>query len=303
MLVPGPWREVEQVACALADCDDAILDRVVVNVVDDAELASGFGWGRQGPLDEELVARVGACSHAALIEFRGRLDEHAARVATLGRALRDAGGVAVRMEASGAASAWEPWLERLESGDPFQIYESAVVVGRDDGDLVFTCGMHQFDLPDAQIAMPDPRKAIAWLDAFCRYQLVEQPALASGHTFRPDTKAARCVFERWPDHRHDPDDGRHNPFGLWRFLEPGQVGVKAGQLVVTIIPSLIAVLTAAERAEGRPLKRREVEDIVAKSAAMAMNPNEARAIERARGYADIEPELAWEQWRIVRRAR
>src|SRR4029450_13108984 len=93
MLVPGPWREAAQVTRTLADRDISILDGVTLDVVQDDDLARGFTWGRQGPLVGELVARVGACSHAVVIEFRGRLDEHASRVAALGRILRDAGGI------------------------------------------------------------------------------------------------------------------------------------------------------------------------------------------------------------------
>jgi hypothetical protein len=112
--------------------------------------------------------------------------------------------------------------------------------GDDDDGGLFTCGMHQFDLPDAEIAMSDAREVIAWLDAFCTYQLAEQPALVSGHTFRPDANATRRTIERWPDHRHPPNDGRHNPFGLWRFKEPGTSALKPRALVSTIMPPLVA---------------------------------------------------------------
>lgn len=298
ILVPGPWRKAGEVRRVLSGVGS--LDGLDVQVVEDGELAAGFGWGRRGPLPKDLVARVGECSHAALLEVPGRLDEQAPRVAALGRALRDAGGVAVRMEASGAASEWEPWLEGLESGEPFQIYASAVVIV-EDGALRFTCGMHLFDLPDAQVAMPDPQDAAAWLDAFCSFQLAEQPGLASGHTFRPDLDSPRRVLERWPDHRHHRDDGRYNPFGVWHFLEPGVSGVQSGELIPTLIPSLVAVLTAAEREAGRPLEEDEVEAILAESAAVAMKPRDVLALERSRGYADIEPELAWPQWQIFRR--
>jgi len=142
---------------------------------------------------------------------------------------------------------------------------------------------------------------MAWLDAFCVYQLTEDPGLASGHTFHPHADAPRRVFERWLDHRHHPDEGRHNPFGIWRFLEPGDPGPAFGQLVQTIIPSLVSILAAAERSAGRALNWREVEGVVASCSAIAMEPRDARAIERSRGYADIEPERAWEQWQIVRR--
>jgi hypothetical protein len=311
MLIPGPWREPAAVARALAErgiSDERSETKLPrpgsfrVEVVEDNRLAAGFAWGRQGPLADEVLARVAVCSRAALIEFRGRLNEHAPRVAKLGRALRDAGGAAVRMEASGAASSWELWLERLESGEPFRIYESAVLQVRGDDDVMFTCGMHQFDLADAQIAMHDPQEALAWLDTFSVYQLAEQPALASGHAFRPHADTERRSFDRWPDHRHHADDGRHNPFGIWRFRGPAASGVQATRLVPTLIPSLVSVLTAAERSSGRRLTRREVEEIVANSPAIAMEPRDALTLERSRGYADIEPDLAWEQWQIVRGA-
>lgn len=309
MLVPGPWSETQDLCRALAErglastpsaTPAALPGTFGVEVVQVDDLPNGFTWGRQGSLAKDILARIATCRSAAVVEFRGLLNEHAPEVAKLGRALRDAGGVAIRMEASGSASSWEPCLQRLESGDPFRIYESAVLLVEDDGDVIFTCGMHQFDLPDAEVKMADSPEAIAWLDAFCLYQLAEDPVLMSGHTFRPDADARPRSFERWPDHRHQTDDGRHNPFGVWRFREPGARGIEPTQLALTMIPSLAAVLIAAESSAGRPLKRAEVEQIVAKCATVALDPRDARTLERSRGYADIEPELAWEQWQIVR---
>jgi len=57
---------------------------------------------------------------------------------------------------------------------------------------------------------------------------------------------------------------------------------------------------AAESSKGRALSQREVEAFTFNAAAIAMEPLDALALERSRGYADIEPELAWEQWQIVR---
>ena len=70
-----------------------------------------------------------------------RLDDDPKRVASVGRALREAGGVAVRMEASGGAFLWDHWLEALESGDPYDLYALAVVLVGDQGGPFFTCGM------------------------------------------------------------------------------------------------------------------------------------------------------------------
>ena len=310
MLVPGPFRAAGDVVAALArrgiqaksrDGGAPGAGEVRVEVIEDPRLADGFSWGRRGRLSAEIVSRVGEHRHAALIELGGRLDETPRSVAALGRALQEAGGVAVRMEASGAASDWETWLAQLESGEPHGVYASAVVLVGDTGGPFFTCGMHQFDLPDAEITTSDASEASAWLDGFCVYQLAEQPGLASGYTFQPDAEATRRAFDRWPDHRHHPHDGRHNPFGLWRFRQPGAVGPTNGTLVPTIIPPLITMLLARERSRGNPLTRHEVEDLVSKSPAIMMEARNALAVERARGYADIEPQLAWEQWQIARK--
>jgi len=310
MLVPGPWRDADEVQRALRARDVSaeiaqsgpIKPREVrVDVVEDGRLAAAFRWGRSGTLAEDLLKRIAPCTRAALIEYGSRLDESPADVARLGRALRDAGGVAVRMEASGAASAWDSWLEHLESSDRSRLYTCAVLLVRDDDGGIFTCGMHHFDLPDAQIKTEEPAEGTSWLDAFCVYQIVEQPALLSGHTFRPSAEASRRTLERWPDHRHRPNDGRHNPFGVWRFLEPGAHGIEATQTVPVIIPPLVAVLLAAERSAGHALTPAEVEEIVDKSPAIALAPATVAELERSRGYADIEPELAWEQWQIVRK--
>lgn len=311
MLVPGPWRDprdvlrvlrAQGIAAGLADGSPVKPHQVRVDVVEDDQLAAGFGWGRSGPLPDEVLARIAQCNRAALIECGDRLQDAAGELGRVGRALREAGGMAVRMEASGSASPWEPWLDHVESREPFHLYLSGVLLVRGESGIVFTCGMHQFDLPDAQIAAADLADAAAWLDGFCVYQVAEQPTLLSGHTFRPDADAPRRSIERWPDHRHDPQDGRYNPFGLWRLVEPADCRIKPTRTVPLIVPSLVALLTSAERAAGYPLTRQQVEEIVASSPAIVMEPHDVAVLERSRGYADLEPELAWEQWQIVRDA-
>jgi hypothetical protein len=296
VLVPGPWTDASSLVDSLrAQGIDArprgaapAAEGVAVDIIADGDLGPGFLWGPDGAASDGFVRVVGDCRHAALIEVGGLLHVVAPRLALLGRALRAQGGVGVRMEASGAASEWDPWLARLESGEPRQIYTAGVtLVGGDDG--FFTCGMHQFDRPDAEIAMADAHGAARWLNALCCFQLEEDPALGAGHTFRPDA-------------RHHPDDGRHNPFGVWRLLPEGGERLPAQDPVPTIMPPLIALLVATENRLGRALTRAEVDALVNEAPAMAISQRHAMALERARGYADLEPRLAWDQWQIVRRA-
>lgn len=312
LLVPGPWDHASEVVTALgrAGIDAQVrpdtpiqATQTFVQIIEDSELEQAFTWGRYGPLPPDLVDRISVCQRAALLEVGVRIDQAPATVAALGRALRDAGGVAVRMEASGSAWAWQPWLERLDAADAADVYGAVVLSVQWDDGVLFTCGMHHFDLPDAEIVMEDPADALSWLDIFNIWQLAESPDLASGHTFQPDADADRRVFERWPDHRHDSNDGRHNPFGLWRFLAPGQAGIQASALSPVIMPPLRVLLQATEEQQGRPLTREEVQELVDKAPAIAMERSDARAMEQARGYADIEPARAWEQWQLVRPPR
>ncbi|HYP77538.1 MAG TPA: hypothetical protein VER12_16315 [Polyangiaceae bacterium] len=308
MLVPGHFRNVDELGAALGthgivaqtDSDSQLSNgQLRVTLVEDEQLAQVFSWGRRGPLDESLVSRIGSCGQAALLEFAGRLKDNVAEVARIGRAFRAVGGLAVRMEASGCASSWETWLECMDSGSPAALYESVVVIVGDD-DEMFTCGMHAFDLPDARISLPDASEAMAWLDTLCVFQLAEDPILASGHTFSPDADSERRTLERWPDDCHESSDGRYNPFGLWRLQTRDAARLKAQRLTPTFIPTLVSLLMAAEESNGVPLTKGEVEQLVSNGAVIALEPRHALELERARGYADIEPELAWEQWQIVR---
>lgn len=65
------------------------------------------------------------------------------------------------------------------------------------------------------------------------------------------------------------------------------------------MPALVVVLPAAESKAGRRLTPEEVAALRDRSPCMAMEHRDAQT-ERARGYADIDPERAWEQWQVVR---
>jgi hypothetical protein len=271
---------------------------VAAQIIEDDGLARGFASNRYGKTG--LEARVAPLRTAIVVEVGWRLDEHRARTAALGRALRAAGGVAVRMEGSGAAWDFDAWLERIESNDWVGLYGLATVIVADSLS-VFTCGMQQFDRPDVQVSA-DVADPLRWLDELCLFVLAEEPFLATGHTFRPDDSVPRRRLERWPDAVHPPRDGRHNPFGLWRLVNDDERALRAADPIPFLMPSLVATLFASERKRGTPLSRPEVLALVDAAPAIEMTPRDADALERSRGYADLEPRRAWEQWSLVREA-
>jgi len=60
------------------------------------------------------------------------------------------------------------------------------------------------------------------------------------------------------------------------------------------------MLLAMEKKNGTPLIREQVIKICDEGTCIAMNHRDAINLEKKRGYADIDPEYAWEQWQIVR---
>ncbi len=71
-------------------------------------------------------------------------------------------------------------------------------------------------------------------------------------------------------------------------------------LIITPVPALVAVLLAKEREKGGALTREEVEEITDKAVCIGMPRHARKKVDEARGYEDIDPEQAWEQWQNVR---
>jgi hypothetical protein len=159
--------------------------------------------------------------------------------------------------------------------------------------------MQAFGLPDAQVA-GDPRTANALISELNVFQIAEAPVLVTGDTFAPDADAPRRRLERWPDADCPGDEPGHNPFGVWRLGPHGGRSDPRGTQRPVFIPALVAILTAAEEQAGRPLGREEVERLTEGGACITMSHGDAQQLERSRGYADLEPTLAWPQWQVAR---
>ncbi|GAA1035622.1 hypothetical protein GCM10009557_43900 [Virgisporangium ochraceum] len=264
-------------------------------VDNDGSFGEAFGYGTMSAQEQSAVADAGS---ALVLDLPVYLDAAAPALAALIGALGDAGALGVRLEQSKLGWSVAHWIRVLHSGDPWMLYRCAVVTLR-DGDGSRSCGMHAFGLPDAQIQAP-PSDADELLGPLNVYQLAEDPVLVSGDTFAPDAQTPRRRLERWPDDGYPPGHPCHNPFGVWRLGAEGGTADPRSDLRPVFIPALVAVLTAAEQNAGRPLRRDEVENLTDRGACIMMTHDDAKKLERSRGYADLEPELAWRQWQVVR---
>ncbi|MER7283883.1 DUF4261 domain-containing protein [Dactylosporangium sp. NPDC000244] len=267
-------------------------------VENDGSFSQAFGYGTMSVEEQHAVAAAGS---ALVLDLPVYLGAAAGEVAMLIAALGDAGALGVRLEQSKLGWPVTHWIRGLESGDPWMLYRCAVVVLQ-DRDVSRSCGMHAFGLPDAQVEA-SPSEANQILGSFNVYQLAEDPVLVSGDTFRPDLGTPRRRLERWPDGGYPPGHACHNPFGAWRLGAEGGEADSRSELRPVFIPSLAAVLTAAEDEAGRHLRREEVERLTGEGTCMMMTHADAQRLERSRGYADLEPEFAWRQWQVLRESR
>lgn len=285
LLVPGPWPDARRAALDVGN-------RFSVEwIANDGGFAEAF---RFGPATPDLLAQMDRCAGALLLEGHVDLPADASGIVELARALVRAGAFGVRVEESRAAWPAALWLERLADGQLF----STLVVTLFGRGVVETCGMHLFARPDARVLCDERREGQAVASSFCTYQLYEDPVLLTGQTFRPDAQSPRRVLDRWPDDRYPASHPCHNPFGIFR-LDAVERPLPDG-LARTFMPALVVVLLAAESKAGRRLTPEEVAALRDRSPCMAMEHRDAQQLERARGYADIDPERAWEQWQVVR---
>ncbi|WP_448952650.1 hypothetical protein [Labrys neptuniae] len=72
------------------------------------------------------------------------------------------------------------------------------------------------------------------------------------------------------------------------------------ELVIRHVPSLVSTLLHAELEKGSPLDEAEVLQIRDSAPAIAMPLLAFAAVERERGYQDIDPENCWIEWQGIR---
>jgi hypothetical protein len=73
------------------------------------------------------------------------------------------------------------------------------------------------------------------------------------------------------------------------------------RLIIVHVPALVVVLLHEEQKKGSPLTEPEVLRIRDNGACIAMPEDVAAVVAEKRGYDDIDPERAWEQWQVARK--
>ena len=76
--------------------------------------------------------------------------------------------------------------------------------------------------------------------------------------------------------------------------------MSSDNLVIVPVPSLVAILLNRELQKGSPLTEEEVLAIRDGDECIAMPRDVAERVAEERGYDDIDPENAWEDWKAIR---
>jgi hypothetical protein len=308
LLVPGTptsanaWREALRNRLRIEDgvlLGDGVSAKVEVEwVPNDGEFGTAFSFGTVEP---EMVGRIDAAPSALVLHWSIDLRDGRNEIVGVVERLRDAGALAVRLEQSKLGWDVSRWLELFSSDDATAWHRGGVVFLGGDESLQ-SCGMHAFSLPDVRVELDGDQGEMQELATLLNlYQLIEDPIILSGQTFAPDRETPRRVVERWPDTEYPPDHACHNPYGVWRLGPPGTSNARTlAELVPVFMPSLHVLLAALEEKNGKPLTKKQVLAVRDKAVVMAMERRDAQRLERERGYSDLDPELVWEQWQLVR---
>jgi hypothetical protein len=69
---------------------------------------------------------------------------------------------------------------------------------------------------------------------------------------------------------------------------------------IQYVPSLAALLLSAEKKKGQPLTQSETEALRDRASATVVLPTSEKQVEDRRGYKDIDPAHAWQEWQVLR---
>jgi len=233
LCIPGPWpssgelRE-ELLACApgytldgtvLRDSEtgftcELALQRADPDLADDFAKA-GPHWART-----EAMADIDDHTTVAYLIAPGGSREAADAMMRAGAALIDAGGLGVKVDSTGIAHAPAYWIDMCDQLDQVTAHRALVVYVA--GTDVYSCGMHNFGLPEAITSADDKTEAADMLRFFTRYLLENAPKLADGHTFSVSEGKQVYRVEQASAIDYGPGSLFNNPYGAWRLSPVAQ---------------------------------------------------------------------------------
>lgn len=232
LCIPGPWDSRTALADEVAASStthvvvgDFLRDPVtgftceLVFGAADPEVSAAFRVAGPHWAGSEAMEAVGEHRCVVYLVGKGGSREAAEAMMRAGAALIDAGGLGVKVESTGIAHGPAYWIDMCEQL-PLLTAHRALVVFVVAGHEVYSCGMHNFGLPEAVIAtgkgQAERTAAADLLRTFTRY-LLEAPAIEDGHTFSVSDGAPLYRIGTTAPVDYGPDSLFNNPYGSWRL--------------------------------------------------------------------------------------
>jgi hypothetical protein len=228
LCIPGPWDSSSALADEIiASGTGYILEEKVLRDTEtgfscelvlqraDPELAADFAKAGPHWARTEAMADIDLHRTVAYLVAPGGSREAADAMMRAGAAIIDAGGLGVKVDSTGIAHAPAYWIDMSEQLGALTSHRALVVYVA--GSDVYSCGMHNFGLPEAITSADNKTEAADMLRFFTRYLLEHAPQFEDGHTF--SVSAGKPVYrvERTDAIDYGPGSLFNNPYGAWRL--------------------------------------------------------------------------------------
>lgn len=228
LCVPGPWADRSELVESIAkDSDGYIFAGMVLMHIETSQFfelefdgtdermlsaftAAGPHW-KNTPEMEKISSHKSVCY---LISKGGSI-ESAHAIMNAANALLKAGGFGVKVESTGLAHPPKDWQEQCESAYLFKSHISYVVYITSEN--TYSCGMHNFGLPDAIVDSRESEKPSELLRVFTHYLLSESPEIKNGQTFSVDSDSPIYRIHAHPALDYGEHSLFNNPFGMWQL--------------------------------------------------------------------------------------
>lgn len=225
--VPGMWKDRSDIVISIAKGEHFlfaghILMEVAthrgceIEIYDfDPQLEAAFRTAAQGRMTEGELKAIGQHHHTLYLLSKSASVEIARDMMGFAKGLLECGGLGVKIESSGVAHSAARWAAFAPS-DSFDLLCAFVtLVG---GDPFYSCGMHNFALPDCQMApVLNPIDAATIMNGFNSYRLEEAPVLEEGHTFSLEQDGLMFQLSKRQDEKFVENNPFHNPNGVWNL--------------------------------------------------------------------------------------
>jgi hypothetical protein len=237
--VPGAWPDRDEVQRALvreSGKQFAMLGGAIVRARDlepfpcdviehDPLLAPSFRVAGRGRISDELLDRIARHRFTVYVRGSGGSKRMAREMMELATALVRAGGLAVKIESSGAAIGRDEWFRRVDPAhQPAGMYWAYVALhrrnpGAADGRGAYSCGMHNFGLRDVVTDLFLDAEALASLmHNFLGLTFqTPPPPMKDGEELSDEESGVVYRVREEPCTTFPPGHMQHNPFGMWRL--------------------------------------------------------------------------------------